>query len=81
MLVEHDGRIYVPSGYMTSNLGRLWKQWAVVRIGGTRSERGIEGVHEGPEDAATVSLTALFVPGVGDALEGMLLEFFAINAC
>ncbi|MCC5872919.1 MAG: hypothetical protein JJU22_11020 [Gammaproteobacteria bacterium] len=58
-IVEHDGRIYVPSGYMTSMLGRLWKHWAVhaddgdglamVRIDGARYERRLKRVHEGPE--------------------------------
>ncbi|MCC5885617.1 MAG: hypothetical protein JJT88_04200 [Gammaproteobacteria bacterium] len=58
-IVEHDGRIYVPSGYMTSMLGRIWKHWAVhaddgdglavVRIDGTRYERRLERIREGPE--------------------------------
>jgi hypothetical protein len=57
-IMEADGRIYVPSGYMTSTLGRLWKHWAVhadegdglavVRIDGTRYERRLERVREGP---------------------------------
>lgn len=48
-VMESDGRAYVPSGYMRSFLGRLWKEWAfqadagdglaVVRIGGVRYER------------------------------------------
>ena len=27
--VEHDGKLYVWSGYMRSAVGRLWKQWPV----------------------------------------------------
>ena len=26
-ILEHEGRIYIPSGYMNSTLGRWWKQW------------------------------------------------------
>jgi hypothetical protein len=56
-IVEVDGRIYVPSGYMTSALGRIWKHWAfhadagdgrgVVRIDGVRYERRLVRVREG----------------------------------
>ena len=27
-VMESEGKIYVPSGYMTSFLGRIWKDWA-----------------------------------------------------
>ncbi|MFU8814352.1 MAG: hypothetical protein ACNA7W_03340 [Pseudomonadales bacterium] len=42
-ILLHDGRIFIPSGYMNSGLGRLWKQWpphaerdgrALLRVGG-----------------------------------------------
>ena len=48
-VMESDGRLFVPSGYMRSMLGRLWKDWAfqaaegdglaVIRINGVRYER------------------------------------------
>lgn len=48
-IMESDGRVYVPSGYMRSFLGKLWKDWAfdveagsklaVARINGVRYER------------------------------------------
>jgi hypothetical protein len=47
-LVVHEGKLYVPCGYMNSWWGRLWKQWpidamndgrSVVRISGKRYER------------------------------------------
>ena len=47
-LVVHEGKLYVPCGYMDSWWGRLYKQWpidamndgrAVVRIAGKRYER------------------------------------------
>jgi len=47
--MESDGNLYVPSGYMRSFLGRLWKDWAfeadagrdlaVARIDGVRYPR------------------------------------------
>ena len=47
-IAEHEGKIYVVSGYMNSFLGRLWKKWpaqaeqdgrAILRIDGKRYER------------------------------------------
>jgi hypothetical protein len=26
-IIEHEGRLFIPSGYMNTGLGRLWKQW------------------------------------------------------
>jgi hypothetical protein len=64
-IAEAEGRIFVPSGYMTSWLGRIWKHWAyqaeqgdgraVVRIAGTRYERRLERVREGPILAAVAA--------------------------
>jgi hypothetical protein len=43
-IAEHNYRIYIPSGYMNSTLGKLWKHWpmhaekngeALLRIDGT----------------------------------------------
>ncbi|MEZ5557200.1 MAG: hypothetical protein R3E86_01445 [Pseudomonadales bacterium] len=57
-VVESDGRIYIASGYMGTLLGRLWKHWAVqadagdgravVRINGTRYERQLVRIKQGP---------------------------------
>jgi hypothetical protein len=48
-VMESDGKVYVPSGYMRSFLGKLWKDWAfdveagskdaVARINGVRYKR------------------------------------------
>ena len=48
-VMESDGKVYVPSGYMRSFLGKLWKDWAfqvedgsnlgVARTNGVRYER------------------------------------------
>ena len=55
--MESGGKVYIPSGYMRSFLGRLWKDWAfqaaegdglaVARINGTRYERQLIRVSEG----------------------------------
>ena len=58
-IMEHDGKVYVPSGYMKSFLGRIWKGWAfaadagdglgVARIEGVRYERRLIRIKEGPK--------------------------------
>ena len=55
---ESGGKIYITSDYMGTALGRLWKHWAVqavegdgmavVRIDGTRYERKLVRITEGP---------------------------------
>lgn len=53
---EHDGRLYVWSGYMGTAVGRLWKKWpvqaerdgrAVLRIDGRRYERQLVRIESG----------------------------------
>lgn len=43
-IMEHDNRVFIPSGYMNSTVGKLWKHWpmhaekngtALLRIDGT----------------------------------------------
>ncbi len=58
-VMESGNKLYVPSGYMRSTLGRLWKNWAfvadegdglaVARINGVRYERQLRRVTSGPE--------------------------------
>jgi len=53
-VMESGGKVYVPSGYMRSFLGKLWKDWAfdveagsvqaVARINGVRYERTLKRV-------------------------------------
>ncbi|MDG2050846.1 MAG: hypothetical protein P8M78_11855 [Myxococcota bacterium] len=55
-VMESGGKVYVPSGYMQSFLGRLWKDWAfrveegsplvVARMNGTRYERELVRVRD-----------------------------------
>ena len=53
---EHDGKLYVWSGYMGTLVGRLWKRWpvqaerdgrAVIRIDGKRYERQLVRIESG----------------------------------
>ncbi|MYN66661.1 MAG: hypothetical protein F4X11_16790 [Acidobacteria bacterium] len=53
---EHDGRLYVWSGYMGTAVGRLWKRWpvqaerdgrAVLRIEGKRYDRRLVRIESG----------------------------------
>ena len=55
-IVEVDGRIFIPSGYMTTFWGKIWKQWpheaeedgrVLLRIDGTIYERHLDRIHEG----------------------------------
>ncbi len=56
-ILEHEGRIYIPCGYMTTTWGRIWKQWpiealedgrAILRIGDKLYERRLVRIEEGP---------------------------------
>jgi hypothetical protein len=56
-ILEHEGRIYIPSGYMTTAWGKLWKQWpleamkdgrAILRVGDKLYERQLVRIEAGP---------------------------------
>ena len=56
-ILVHDGKIYIPCGYMNSTWGRIWKQWpiealedgrAILRIRDKLYERGLVRIEEGP---------------------------------
>jgi len=66
-LLVHEGKLYVPCGYMNSWWGRLWKQWpidamndgrALIRVAGKRYER----------EAVRVTDPALFWSLIGEVL-------------
>ena len=70
-IIQHDGRIYVASGYMSTLLGRAWKHWAVqadagdgravARINGVRYERQLVRIKEGPVlDGVAAAMTAKY---------------------
>ena len=55
-IVEHEGRIYIPCGYMNTAWGKMWKQWpieaekdgrAVLRVDGQLYDRKLVRITEG----------------------------------
>ena len=57
-VMEHQGRIYIPCGYMNTTWGRIWKQWpieaqtdgrAILRIDDTLYDRQLVRVREGSQ--------------------------------
>ena len=55
-ILEVDGNIYIPCGYMSTAVGRLWKQWpieaerdgrAILRVDGKRYTRQLARIQEG----------------------------------
>jgi hypothetical protein len=56
-IVEHEGSAYIPSGYMTTWWGKIWKRWpheaerdgrALLRIGDEIYERQLVRIEAGP---------------------------------
>lgn len=56
-IVEHAGKAYIPSGYMTTWWGKLWKKWPLeaekngrilLRVGNDLYERQLVRVESGP---------------------------------
>jgi hypothetical protein len=68
--VEHEGKLYVWSGYMGTVVGRLWKRWpvqaerdgrAVIRIDGTRYERQLVRIASGDRlDGITAAISSKY---------------------
>lgn len=57
-LAVHDGRLFIISGYMNTNYGKIWKHWphhiaeddrVILRIDGKLYEQRLQRVTEGPE--------------------------------
>ena len=56
-VLEAEGRLFIISGYMTTTLGKLWKEWAfeadrgnnqgVLRVDGVRYPRTLVRIEEG----------------------------------
>ncbi len=66
-VVEHEGRIYIPCGYMNSAWGRLWKQWPIeaekdgradLRIDGVLYDRELRRIKEGDQLPSLLSESA-----------------------
>jgi len=57
-IAVHDGRIFIPSGYMTTWWGKIWKQWpieaeqdgrVILRANGKLYDRNMVRIKSGPE--------------------------------
>ena len=55
-IMETEGRIFIPSGYMNSTMGKIWKHWpmeaekdgrALLRVDGKLYERKMVRIEEG----------------------------------
>jgi hypothetical protein len=56
-VMEHEGRIFIPSGYMLTDYGKIWKKWplhaekdgqAILRVDGKLFERTLVRVIDDP---------------------------------
>ena len=56
-ILDHEGKAYIPCGYMTTWWGKIWKQWPLeaekdprilLRIGDELYERQLVRIQEGP---------------------------------
>ncbi len=56
-ILEYEGRIYIPCGYMTTSWGRIWKRWpieaekdgrAILRVDGKLYDRRLVRIRSGP---------------------------------
>ncbi len=59
-ILDHEGKAYIPCGYMTTWWGKIWKRWPheaekdpriLLRIGNELYERKLVRIEEGPEVA------------------------------
>jgi hypothetical protein len=57
-ILAHEGKAYIPCGYMTTWWGRIWKRWPLeaeqdprilLRIGDALYERQLVRIEQGPE--------------------------------
>lgn len=57
-IIEHNGKIFIPCGYMTTTWGKIWKKWpieaeqdgrAVLRVDGKLYQRQLVRVKNGPD--------------------------------
>jgi hypothetical protein len=88
-ILEHDGKIYIPCGYMESTIGRLWKHWpveaerdgrAILRIDGKRYPRQLVRIQDGELiGPLTQELSRKYsVPATPDAVKSGSLWLFEV---
>ena len=89
-IVAHDGRLFIPSGYMNGLLGKLWKHWpheaqadgrAVLRVDGTRHAVRLVRYQGGPEAPAILAELArkYGMQGTPEMIEGGDLWLFELQ--
>jgi hypothetical protein len=87
-IMESDGKVYVPSGYMKSFLGRIWKDWAfqadegdglgMVRINGVRYERRLIRLKSGAEiEGVAAKLAEKYAGGTSPEAVARISQSFA----
>ncbi len=88
-IMEHDGRIFIPSGYMNSIGGKIWKHWpkeaeedgrAILRVDGKLYERQLVRIREGEIVTAVLAeLGRKYIDGaeipVGEVTSGSIWLF------
>jgi hypothetical protein len=72
-ILDHEGKAYIPCGYMTTWWGKLWKQWPhevekdpriILRIGDKLYERKLVRIQDGPVIAPLLAeLGRKYLPG------------------
>ena len=72
-ILYHEGKAYIPCGYMTSWWGKLWKQWPreaeqdpriILRVGDQLYERKLVRIQDGPAIAPLLAeATRKYLPG------------------
>ena len=78
-IMESGGKVYIPSGYMRTLLGRIWKEWAfqadegdglaVARIDGIRYERQLIRTSEADViDGVAAKLAEKYAGGTPEAV-------------
>lgn len=89
-ILTHDGRIYIPCGYMNSTWGRLWKQWpveaehdgrAILRVDGKLYPRELVRIRDGAQVPPLVAEIArkYHVPASPEAVSSGALWLFELT--
>jgi len=86
-IIEHEGKIYIPCGYMTTSWGKIWKKWpieaekdgrAILRIADKLYARHLVRVKTGPALESVVRKLGIKynVPGTMEAVHSGKLWVF-----
>ena len=86
-IIEHEGKIYIPCGYMTTSWGKIWKQWpieaeqdgrAILRVDGKLYPRQLVRVTADPalEKIIRTLRRKYEIPATVEAVESGYLWLF-----